>query len=211
MSTTQPLPTMEQVEAGVLRIVGEAFGIRLGAETWPMMLVSWFGADAYAAWASLRDWRDYRRDDAGACLLPAEAQWECAARSPEPRDHPSGDLVQSAPRVGCHRPGELYSLATLPPKPTHVPAGVSLFGLNHMAGNVWQWWRDTCDPGFYSTDAALQSNPAKVGNFALNSERGGSWVGPPGLARSSYRRGRLPMARGRCPGFRCVTAASNRV
>ena len=36
------------------------------------------------------------------------------------------------------------------------------------------------------------------------SERGGSWVGPADLCRSSFRRGRPPGARGRCLGFRCI-------
>jgi acyl carrier protein len=33
-----------------------------------------------------------------------------------------------------------------------------------------------------------------------------SWIGPASLCRSSYRRGRPPAARGRCLGFRCVSA-----
>ena len=37
------------------------------------------------------------------------------------------------------------------------------------------------------------------------SERGGSWVGPANLCRSSFRRGRPPRARGRCLGFRCTS------
>lgn len=41
------------------------------------------------------------------------------------------------------------------------------------------------------------------------SERGGSWVGPCDLARSSYRRGRIPEAKGRCLGFRCAVMVAD--
>ncbi len=43
----------------------------------------------------------------------------------------------------------------------------------------------------------------------IRSERGGSWVGPGELARSSYRRGRPPEAVGRCLGFRCARSAED--
>jgi acyl carrier protein len=38
-----------------------------GADRWPMMLVSWYGANAYALWANRRDWRHYRADG----IIPA--------------------------------------------------------------------------------------------------------------------------------------------
>lgn len=46
-----------------------------GAERRPMILVSWYGANASSLWANGRDWMDYR-DDAMGCFLPTEAQWE---------------------------------------------------------------------------------------------------------------------------------------
>ena len=55
-----------------------------------------------------------------------------------------------------------------------------------------------------SEEQASRSNPRNDSPTLVRSERGGSWIGPGDLARSSYRRGRLPHARGRCLGFRCV-------
>ena len=73
-----------------------------------------------------------------------------------------------------------------------------------MAGNVWQWCRDSYDANFYSTPAATAHDAWNNAPGAPKAERGGSWVGPPTLARCSYRRGRIPEAAGRCLGFRCV-------
>src|SRR5262249_6870823 len=69
-----------------------------GTERQPIILVSWYGANAYSLWANRRDWRYYRGDGvipddlrktavAAApppvewlqSFLPSEAQWEYAA------------------------------------------------------------------------------------------------------------------------------------
>jgi formylglycine-generating enzyme required for sulfatase activity len=92
----------------------------------------------------------------------------------------------------------------LPLAEVQTRLGISPFGLHHMAGNVWQWCADWYAADFYSRAAASQSNPLNSWATGIRCERGGSWIGPEDLARSSYRRGRPPAARGRCLGFRCV-------
>eukprot|EP00928_Gymnodinium_smaydae_P080077 TRINITY_DN6386_c2_g1_i6.p1 TRINITY_DN6386_c2_g1~~TRINITY_DN6386_c2_g1_i6.p1 ORF type:complete len:480 (+),score=47.08 TRINITY_DN6386_c2_g1_i6:66-1442(+) len=172
---------------------------------WPMILVSWYGANAYALWANGHDWTKYR--DSSHSFLPTEAQWEYAARGSLPKSFPWGDtdptpdLLQVSWGIPKHDdlPLEDFSLVDV-----NVELGVSEFGLRHMAGNVWQWCRDTYDPNFYLHREAQNTDAWNADEGDLKSERGGSWVGPACLARSSYRRGRTAVAKGRCLGFRCV-------
>ena len=58
-----------------------------GTERWPMILVSWYGANAYSLWANGRSWRDYRGDEGTEpeSLLPTEA----AMGIRRPRHRPS--------------------------------------------------------------------------------------------------------------------------
>ena len=174
-----------------------------GAERWPMVLVSWHGANAYSLWANGRDWRG------GGSCLPSEAQWEYAARGAMYRLFPWGVAPPDDDRMryGRHRRGDTYCPDTMPMAAVNDMLGMSPFGLHHMAGNVWQWCRDWYDRGFYRTPEATRANAVNAVVSGVRSERGGSWVGPAELCRSSYRRGRPPAARGRCLGFRCVSDA----
>jgi acyl carrier protein len=193
----------------------------------PMVLVSWFGASAYARWANRRDWRRYRGDgtipaelrdrpappeprEGPDTFLPSEAQWEYAARGGQRRRYPWGDEPPTPGRLraGCHAPGATYTAQTLPAADVAARLGVSPFGLHHMAGNVWQWCRDWYAADFYGSPEAGRPDAENRRPTGIRSERGGSWVGPAGLARSSYRRGRPPAASGRCLGFRCVGPAA---
>ena len=188
----------------VLESTDDGWRPKVGTEHWPMILVSWYGANAYALWANRRDWRDYKDDD---LLLPSEAQWEYVARGPMPQRYPWGDSEPDANTAvfGLHRRGATYALDELPLVPVHANLGLSPFGLRHMAGNVWNWCRDWYDPKFYSDDRASGLDAVNDQSTGIRSERGGSWVGPAVLIRSSFRRGRMPAARGRCLGFRCVS------
>lgn len=181
---------------------------RPGTERKPVVLVSWFGANAYSLWANNHPWVHYR-DQQGAdshCFLPSEAQWEYAARGARYQRFPWGDAepTPSEARFGIHTDGDEYTGESLPMADVNEPLGLSPFGLHHMAGNVWQWCRDWYSESFYERGDAGEPNPVNRWDTGIRSERGGSWVGPARLCRSSYRRGRPPLARGRCLGFRCV-------
>jgi sulfatase modifying factor 1 len=191
-----------------------------------MILVSWFGANAYSLWANRQDWRSYRgdvgippelekhsswrgrppREELLSTSLPSEAQWEYAARGATPRAFPWGDepATNSHARLARHQVGMTYTPETIPSACVNEELGKSPFGLHHMAGNVWQWCRDWYSPNFYSETEATEPNPQNAKPGDARSERGGSWVGPEELSSSYYRRGRQPATRGRCLGFRCV-------
>lgn len=172
----------------------------IGTETMPMVLVSWFGANAYSLWANGWDWRFYQTHTG---FLPTEAQWEYAAQGAyQPA---SSAEASDLPFVAAqHEPGTQYDASSMRMAPVHAPLGISKFGLHHMAGNVWQWCRDWHVDDFYQTAESRNSNPVNTTPSGTRSERGGSWVGPAELCRTTYRRGRAPLAQGRCLGFRCI-------
>lgn len=176
-----------------------------GAETFPMVLVSWFGANAYSLWVNGAGWKQY---DSQNGFLPSEAQWEYAAQQawPESSSFESGEA-----RLVCgqHERGTVYTASTMPMAPVHSPIGVSSFGLHHMAGNVWQWCRDWFAHDFYQRPDSREVNPVNTIETGVRSERGGSWVGPGEICRTTYRRGRVPNARGRCLGFRCISSVES--
>jgi sulfatase modifying factor 1 len=204
-------PADDRTEHMLVSRVGPGWRPLPGAERWPMILVSWYGANVYSRWANGKDWRGYRGDPGGEpeSFLPSEAQWEYAARGSRYRLFPWGDNPPSQDRMryGQHRKGATYRAETLPIADVNAELGMSPFGLHHMAGNVWQWCRDWYDESFYRRPEAYELNPVNRTPGKVRSERGGSWIGPADLCRSSFRRGRPPSARGRCLGFRCVSPA----
>ncbi|QDV44543.1 Serine/threonine-protein kinase pkn1 [Stieleria neptunia] len=159
----------------------------------PVVMVSWYAADAYSRWAN---GHDGAADGSERSYLPTEAQWEYAAAG----------AFDETERVDAeiHGRGETYELAGLPLPAVQQMFGQSRFGLRHMSGTIWHWCRDWFSPKLYSSKAATRHDPVAEVETGVRSERGGSWVGPIELCRLSYRRGRNPDARGRCLGFRCV-------
>lgn len=179
-------------------------------ERWPMILVSWYGANAYSLWANGSEWKRYREEPGAEpeSFLPTEAQWEYAARGARYQPFPWGDAPPSQDRMryGQHRRSVTYRADTMPMADVNEELGMSPFGLHHMAGNVWQWCRNWYAEDFYQRPEASMENPVNRIPTLVRSERGGSWVRSAELCRSSFRRGRPPLARGRCLGFRCVSA-----
>jgi formylglycine-generating enzyme len=118
-----------------------SFAVERGYENHPMVMVTWFGAKAYA---DFYGWR-----------LPAEIEWEKAARGTDGRAYPWGneisrnqanfysslnlfqklfeDFARTTP-VGFYNGKQYGDYQTLD--------GRSPYGLYDMAGNVWQWTGD---------------------------------------------------------------------
>lgn len=157
----------------------------------PMVNVSWEDSIQYATWAN--------------ALLPTEAQWEKAARGTDGRWWPWGN-EQDPARCVC-----AANATTTQPVGSH-PDGASPYGVEDMAGNVWEWCAASAT-GEYDRPVprTQQRRPlAMPGNRVL---RGGAWLcAYDAYFRCAYRcfdcdqqRGRGAYRRPSC-GFRCVVA-----
>ena len=122
-----------------------------GKGNYPVVLVTWEDAQAYAAWMSKR--------------LPTEAEWEKASRAQLiSRKYPYGDTLEN--NWANFDKGFLRK-NTLKPVGSFEPSGV---GLYDMAGNVWEWCQDWYDAdllqevsGAESTGTCRGSVPGRPG------------------------------------------------
>lgn len=149
----------------------------------PVQHVTFFEAEAYAAWAGAR--------------LPTEIEWEKACvwdpaiaarrRYPWGSDEPGplvanlgGDALRPAP-VGAY------------------PAGASAYGVEQMLGDVWEWTSSPLRPwpGFTPMIYQRYSEPFFEDNGAGDYKvlRGGSWAVAPDILRPSFRNWDHPIRR----------------
>ena len=101
------------------------FHTKAGYENYPVIYVSWHGAEAYTRWVDKR--------------LPSEQEWEKAARGTDGRIYPWGNMFDKN-LCNTKEAGPGYTTPV-----DHYPAGKSPFGCRDMAGNVWEWtdsWYD---------------------------------------------------------------------
>jgi formylglycine-generating enzyme required for sulfatase activity len=157
-------------------------------EEHPMVNVIWEYASAYAQWAGAE--------------LPTEAEWEYAARGPEPREFPWGDEWDSA---RCRSSVGLKHASVAPIGA--YPEGASPRGVLDMAGNVWEWTADWYEETYY--EISPERNPVGPAFGTHKVVRGGSWGnGEPHDFRTSMRAVCAPDARGTSIGFRCAVRTS---
>jgi formylglycine-generating enzyme required for sulfatase activity len=129
----------------------------------PRMCLTWYEAEAYAAWRGGR--------------LPTEAEWEYAARGPESKVYPWGDTFDR------DRANVLNSVS---PKPVgSYPTGTSWVGANDMAGNAMEWVSDWLGVDYYATSPATDPTGPATGEVKV--EKGGWWGSNEFVARSAYR------------------------
>ncbi|MGV0579566.1 ergothioneine biosynthesis protein EgtB [Mycolicibacterium elephantis] len=145
----------------------------------PVQHVTYFEAEAYAAWAGAR--------------LPTEVEWEKACawdpgrgarrRYPwgasEPTAHLAnlgGDALRPAP-VGAY------------------PAGASAYGAEQLLGDVWEWTSSPLRPwpGFTPMIYERYSQPFFDGDYKVL--RGGSWAVAANILRPSFRNWDHPIRR----------------
>jgi formylglycine-generating enzyme required for sulfatase activity len=151
----------------------------------PRRCVTWFEAEAYAAWRGGR--------------LPTEAEWEYAARGPRSLRYPWGNEFD---------PLRCNVVDSSGPTPVgRYPAGVSWVGAHDMAGNAMEWVSDWLGP----YDASRGSDPKGPATGSIKVEKGGWWGANPFVARSAYRHYEDPAEYGdKHIGFRIVSGGTGR-
>lgn len=166
---------------------------RWALDNLPVVGVSWYEAQAYAAWLSLKTGQPYR--------LPTEAEWERAARATDKRAYPWGDVwrdgVCNTQEAGLGRPTAVGCF----------PAGVSVDGVHDLSGNVWEW----CQTRWWDEKGQPYPQPYRGddGREGLEGDmprllRGGSWYNNAQAARCGARGRNLPYLRLAYRGFRVV-------
>jgi formylglycine-generating enzyme required for sulfatase activity len=156
-----------------------------GEDDCPVVNVSWYEAEAFAKYAGKR--------------LPAEAEWEKAARGTDGRIYPWGNEFDKT-KLNCAE-----SKIEKPTPVTRFPDGISGYECFDMAGNVWEWTADWFDSEYYRSapdrdpqgpvkaedkpffgrpedvgTSIYELEPSKAGSSTLSDckvLRGGSWNG----------------------------------
>jgi formylglycine-generating enzyme required for sulfatase activity len=161
----------------------------------PVVRVSWYEAVCYCEWLSASTGRRFR--------LPAEAEWERAARGGhEGALFPWGDAPpQSLPGYASRCAGRW--------KTGPEPAGraePNAYGLYNMCDNVHEWCSDWYAPGYYAVSPERNPRGPEIGE--RRASRGGSWRHHVKMSRCAARSSIPPEFKYADYGFRVACDAA---
>ncbi|MFT4623984.1 MAG: sulfatase activating formylglycine-generating enzyme [Myxococcota bacterium] len=165
---------------------------------WPVALVSFDAARAFAAWQAERTGLPWR--------LPHDLEWEKAARGVDGRRLPWGDFFDA---TWAQTAKSVDGTPVRAPVGQH-PVDVSTYGVEGLCGNVRDWCANRYQragppPG------TLRVDPHEEGTGAYRLQRGGSWSSMPNLCWSGGRLVGGATMRMASVGFRLARSWPDRV
>ena len=169
-------------------------------DTHPVVYVSSLDAMKFCQWLSTRERKKYR--------LPTEAEWEFAAKGNDNRRYPWGNLERRGDLANFADRNTVFAWSDREvddgyPESSPVgafPRGASPFGIEDLAGNVWEW----CLDYFETYRGSPRVNPRGAASGAKRVYRGGSWKSRFNSLRTTVRGSNMPNYSCNDLGFRIV-------
>jgi len=167
-------------------------------ERHPVVYVSSREAEQFCQWLAQKEGKRYR--------LPTEAEWEYAARGADNLVFPWGDVLDAGHFANFADKNTAFAwrdgviddgFAETAPVGSY-PRGKSPFGIEDLAGNVFEW----CADFFEAYKGRERTNPRGPAAGMKRIYRGGSWKSRPGSLRTSARHFNLPGYSSNDVGFR---------
>lgn len=132
------------------------------ADDWPIMMIDHASVCAYVDWRAERDGLPWR--------LPADFEWEKAARGVDGRFFPWGDQLD--PSWCAMRRSKVVA----PAAQADYPVDVSPYGVRHLGGSSADWCLDARDEAPRLGDRVVV--PELDRSAAAHQARGGHWSSP---------------------------------